>query len=291
MRASPYVCRLRLAEEMFSIRQDAGFTTEKLFAETGIQRQKISHIETANRRVDPAAIEAILTHLAVTGDRFSLVMRLARGSAHQGWWERFDDEMGPRQARTADLESGAATIFQFQPFLIPGLLQTQEFAAVRAAADRAANSRRFSTARMLEARIQRQAILSGPDATPLEVILDEAVLRRLAVAPPQVMHDQLDHLVGAALNQPSVTVRVLPFVSGLSRHAQARTAFTHYTYADPDDSVVVNVDTNIEDMLLHEQAKVAIYADLVCELRRAALSPTESIECLAAAAEDCLSRR
>jgi transcriptional regulator with XRE-family HTH domain len=291
VRVSPYVCRLRLAEEMLSIRQDAGYTTERLFSETGIQRQKISHIETANRRVDPAAIEGVLTHLRVGGDRFRNVMRLAHGSAHQGWWERFDDEMGPRQARTADLESGAATIFEFQPFLIPGLLQTQEFAAVRAEADRAANSRRFSTARMLEARVQRQAILSGPDATPLEVVLDEAVLRRLAVAPAQVMHDQLDHLVGAALNQPSVTVRVLPFVTALSRHAQAITGFTYYTYADPDDLVVVNVDTNVDDLLLHDPARVAIYTDLVTEIRRAALSPAESIGCLASAAEDCLSRR
>ncbi|MBM2623431.1 helix-turn-helix transcriptional regulator [Actinoplanes sp. LDG1-06] len=276
---------------MLDIRRDAGFTSDDLFAATGIQRQKISHIETANRRVDSSVIETLLRQLKVADDRFARVMDLARGSARPGWWERFDDEMGSRQARTADLESGAKTIFQFQPFLIPGLLQTQAFAAVRADADRSANSRRFSTARMLEARAQRQSILSGADATPLEVVLDESVLHRTSAAPTPVMHEQLDHLVGAALNRPSVTIRILPFVTRLSRHAQARTAFSRYSYTCPAEMVVINVDTNLEDRLLYKTHDVALYNDLADELQRVALSPADSVEHLAAAADACSKRR
>ncbi|MFF5291899.1 Scr1 family TA system antitoxin-like transcriptional regulator [Paractinoplanes globisporus] len=276
---------------MLSIRQDAGYTSERLSNETGIQRQRISHIETGNRRVAPDVTKTILSHLAVPATRFDAIMCLAQGSAAPGWWERYDDEMGPRQARTADLESGAATIFQFHPFLIPGLLQTPEFATVRAQADRAANTRRFSTARMLEARRQRQAILSGPDATRLEVILDEAVLVRRSGAPAQVMHDQLEYLIGQALNRRSVTVRVLPFDAESGRHLQARSAYTRYSFEDPGDPVVVVVDTNVDDLLLHDRDKVALYDDLTTELRQAALGPAESIDVLTAAAEDCLSRR
>jgi transcriptional regulator with XRE-family HTH domain len=295
VKISPYVCRLRLAEEISDIRRDSGYTSEKLSSETGVQRQKISHIETANRRVEPEVIKTILTHFYVSADRFSKVMGLAEGAAQAGWWERFDDEMGPRQARTADLEIGARTIFQYHPFLPPGLLQTPRFATIRAEADRAANPRRFSLARMLEARTQRQAILTGPDATPLEVILDESVLRRRC-APAEVMHEQLEHLVGAALNQRSVTLRVLPFAAELTRHVQARTAFTRYTYADSDDPVVVVVDTNVDDLLFYDHdvdggPKVAVYTDLASELRRTALSAADSIECLSEAAEACLSRR
>lgn len=294
MKVSPYVCRLRLAEEVFDARRQAGLTTEQLSSRSRIQRQKISHIETANRRIEPAVIKDLLEHLGVSEDRRLKVMRLASDAAKRGWWERYDDEMGPRQARTADLEIGA-DIFQFHPFLIPGLLQTKKFAAIRAEADRAASLRRFSLARMLEARTQRQAILAGPDASPLNVILDESVLRRRC-APWEVMHEQLEHLIGAALNQRSVTVRVLPFAAELSRHMQARTAFSRYTYADPDDPVVVVVDTNVDDFLFHDhdedgRGKVAVYTDLASELERTALSAADSIECLSEAAEACLSRR
>ena len=295
MKVSPYVCRLRLAEEIADIRQQAAYTSEMLYAETGIQRQKISHIETANRRVDPAVVRQILSHLSVPEPRCAKVMRWAQGSARPGWWERFDDEMGPRQARTADLEQGATAIFQYQPFLVPGLLQTQAFAKVRAEADRHANSRRFSMARMLEARTRRQAVLSGPDAIPLQVVIDEAVIRRRS-APRDVMREQLDHLIGAALNQPSVTVRILPFSAEMEGHIQARTAFSRYTYGEADDPVVVVVDTNVDDLIfqdrdLEQQAKVIVYTGLEAELERAALNPVESIEYLTNAAEDCLTRR
>ncbi|GAA2471451.1 helix-turn-helix domain-containing protein [Winogradskya humida] len=295
MAVSPYVRRLRLAEEMLDVRQQAGYKTEDLSRETEVQRQKISHIETAKNRVDPRVIHRILTHLNVRPDRLNKVMELAEQAATPGWWERYDDEMGPRQARTADLEQGAIKIFQYQPCLVPGLLQTRRFAAVRAEADRPASSRRFSKARMLEARQQRQAILDSPRATPLEVIIDEGVLLRRS-APPDVMHEQLEHLIGAALNIRSVSVRVLPFSAGLNEHAQVRTAFSRYTFADPEDPVVAVVDTNVVDLLFHDheedgREKVTVYTGLADDLRQAALSPAESIDCLTAAAEAFLSRR
>jgi hypothetical protein len=150
-------------------------------------------------------------------------------------------------------------------------------------------------ARMLEARTQRQAILSGADATPFDVVIDEAVLHRRS-APAEVMREQLDHLVVAALNLPSITVRILPFTAELSGHAQARTAFSRYTYPKPDDPVIVVVDTNVDDLILQDRdeddrTKVAVYTDLAAELQRAALSPADSIEYLTTAAKNCLSRR
>jgi transcriptional regulator with XRE-family HTH domain len=290
VKVSPYVCRLLLAREMLDVRQQAGYTTERLSQETRIQRQKISHIETANRRVDPAHIRSILEHLHVGSQLFDSIMRIAEGAAAPGWWERYDDEMGPRQARTADLEAGAATIFQFQPFLVPGLLQTPAFTAVRTQADRPTGSRRFSAARALEARRRRQSILEGPGATPYEVIVDESVLRRRTV-PPGVMHAQLEHLVDLALNRPAVTVRVLPLNAALPRHMQPRTAFSRYAYTEPDDFVVVTVDTNIDDLTITAPADVAVYTGLHEGLHEAASSPANSLDLLVAAAEDNLIRR
>ncbi|WP_045740314.1 helix-turn-helix domain-containing protein [Actinoplanes rectilineatus] len=295
MAISPYVYRLVLAERMLDLRQQAGLKTEELSSVSRIQRQKISHIETARQRVDPEVIHQLLAHLDVQASQLDSVMRLAAGSAEPGWWERFDDEMGPRQALAAAIEQGTCSIFQFQPFLMPGLLQTRNFAAVRAVADRSANSRRFSKARMLEAREKRQAILDGPDAPRFEVIIDEAVLHRRS-APADVMHEQIEHIIGAALNKRSVTVRILPFEAVSNEHAQARTAFTQYAFIDPEALDITMVDTNVEDHLYqshdaNDKDKLTVFTGLASELREAALSPAESIERLTQAAEAFLSRR
>jgi transcriptional regulator with XRE-family HTH domain len=287
---SPYVNRLWLAAAILDARKQAGYTTDRLSQETGIQRQKISHIETANRPVDPAAIRLILDALGVAAASHTKIMRAAERAAAPGWWKRYDDEMGPRQAQTADLEAGAVTIFEYQPFLIPGLLQTQDFARARAEAARTARSRRFSTARDLEAREKRQAILSGPAATPYEVVIDETALRRRTVT-ADVMHGQLENLIGATLNLRAVTVRVLPLDAALAERLQARSAFSYYTYSDPDDLEIVTVDTNIDDMILTDEVEVGIYASLRSELQEDALSAADSLELLAALAQECLTRR
>jgi transcriptional regulator with XRE-family HTH domain len=254
---SPYVNRLWLATAMLDARKQAGCTTDRLSAETGVQRQTISHIETANRPVKPATIRLIADCLKVAQPDHARIMQAAERSSAPGWWKRYDDEMGPRQAQTADLEAGARTIFQFQPHLIPGLLQTSEFAQHRAKAHHPLRTRRYSTARDLEARQQRQAILSGPQATPYEVVLDEAVLRRRAV-PAGIMHDQLQQLIGSALNLRAVKVRILPLTATFEGRVQARTAFTYYTYTDPVDVDIVTIDTDIDDILLTEREKTDV---------------------------------
>jgi transcriptional regulator with XRE-family HTH domain len=287
---SPYVNRIWLAAAILDTRKQAGYTTDRLSQETGLQRQKISHIETANRPVDPAAIRLILDALGVAAASHTKIMRAAERAAAQGWWKRYDDEMGPRQAQTADLEAGAVTIFEYQPFLIPGLLQTPDFARARADTARTARSRRFSTARDLEARKQRQAILSGPSATPYKVVIDETALRRRTVT-ADVMHGQLEHLIGATLNLRAVTVRVLPLDVALSERVQARSAFSYYTYSDPEDLEIVTVDTDIDDMILTDEIQVEIYASLRAELQDDALSAAESVELLATLAQECLTRR
>jgi transcriptional regulator with XRE-family HTH domain len=287
---SPYVNRLWLAAAILDARKQAGYTTDRLSQETGIQRQKISHIETANRPVDPTAIHLILDALGVAAASHAKIMGAAERAAAQGWWKRYDDEMGPRQAQTADLEAGAVAIFEYQPFLIPGLLQTPNFARSRAEAARTARSRRFSTARALEAREKRQAILCGPAATPYEVVIDEAALRRRTVT-ADVMHGQLEHLIGATLNLRAVTVRVLPLDATLAERVQARSAFSYYSYSDPEGLEIVTVDTNIDDMILTEEIEVGIYASLRSELQEDALSSADSIDLLASLAQECLTRR
>ncbi len=192
---------------------------------------------------------------------------------------------GPSPSPRRRPGSWPATIAEYHSTLIPGLLQIREFTAIRAHADRPAYPKRYSAARALDARAQRQKILDEPEATPYEVILDEAVLRR-RLAPPDVMRTQWHALVDTAVTRSCVTVRILPFDARIDDDALPRAAFSCYTYVDPDDPTVVTVDTNIDDLILTDPAKTTVYTDLYTRLSRAALSPADTLDLLTTMVED-----
>lgn len=190
--------------------------------------------------------------------------------------------MGARQALYADLEAGAAAIAEFQLF-IPGLLQTPQFAHQRQLAETEIGPVTFSTQRAVDARQMRQRMLRRPEGPSYEVVLDEIAVRRLP-APPQVMAAQLEHLIALA-EEPKITVRVLPVSAQIEGHVMPRSAFSLYTYPDPQDPQVVAVDTVTTDLVLSsltEDEQVKRYLTLYERLRRAALSPPESMSLLTA---------
>jgi Domain of unknown function (DUF5753) len=250
---SPLVRRQRLATELAVLREAAGLTHAQLAERIG---------------------------------QWTEIVDVARDAAERGWWASYGEAMGARQALYADLEAGAATIAEFQPF-IPGLLQTPEFAAHRQAAESEIGPVAFSSAQAVEARQRRQRMLCRPDGPRYEVVLDEVALRRLA-APPQVTRHQVEYLVALAGAEEAVTVRVLPVAARIAGYVVPRSAFSLYTYPDPRDPAVVAVDTVTTDVVLTsltEAEQVTRYTTLYQRLAQAALSPQESIELLAEVAE------
>ncbi|MGH8276850.1 MAG: helix-turn-helix domain-containing protein, partial [Steroidobacteraceae bacterium] len=229
---SPFVRRHRLAVELRTLREAADKTHADLATAIGQSRMKISRLENGHARPNQADIMKILDALAVTGDRWTELMDVARDAAQQGWWDSYGEDMGARQTLYANLEAGATTIREFQPF-IPGLVQTPEFARRRQDAESEIGPITFQTQRAVEARQTRQRMLRRPDGPAYEVVLDEIALRRLP-APPQVVADQLRHLVELA-DQPKITVRVLPVDARIAGYVVPRSAFSLYTYPAPGD--------------------------------------------------------
>ena len=76
----------------------------------------------------------ILDVLNVGEKRWEQIMTIAREAQERGWWEKFADEMGPRQALYANLEAGARSISEYQMTFLPGLLQIPAFTEARARA-------------------------------------------------------------------------------------------------------------------------------------------------------------
>jgi transcriptional regulator with XRE-family HTH domain len=282
---SPYVRRRRLAVELIRLREEHDYSAEKLAKAIGVARQRISRVENGHVRPDLDEIMRILDVLNVGQRRWDQIMTIAREAQERGWWEKFADEMGPRQALYASLEAGAKNIDEYQMTLLPGLLQIPAFTEARARADRGAYAEQFDPARALEARAARQRMVERPGGPTYQVIIDEMAVRRLA-APPAVVGAQLRHLVDMGKNRKKVTLRVLPLNASILGHAVPRSAFFTYRYPDPGDPVVVAVDTVTSDLVLTEAHEVSYYLTLYERLVDAALEPADSLDFLAAVAQE-----
>lgn len=289
---SPYVRRQRLAVELRVLREAAELTHADLSKRISQSRMKITRLENGHPiRDGQATVMRIIDELGVDGDRWTELMAVARDASERGWWASFGQAMGARQALYADLEAGAVSIAEFQPF-IPGLLQTPEFAHQRQVAEAEIGPVTFQSERAVAARQTRQRILRRPDGPSYEVVLDEIALRRLS-APPEVAAAQVQHSV-ACTREPKITVRVLPVDAAIDGYVTPRSAFSVYTYPDPRDPRVIAVDTVTTDMVLTsltENTQVTRYTNLHERLRRAALTPRQSVELLTGVATELISKQ
>jgi hypothetical protein len=110
-----------------------------------------------------------------------------------------------------EAERAATMLRIWQPLLIPGLLQTAEYARALFLAGQTDTSDDSIDA-LVAARLARQSILDGADPPETVVMLDECVLHRLIGSPP-VMHDQLVQVADMA-RRPHISVQVVPSADG-----------------------------------------------------------------------------
>lgn len=283
--SSPYVRQRRLSDELTKLLEENGYTADRLAGATGVSKQRISRIIRCRARPNVGEILRILDHFGVDHERRQTITEITRDAQERGWWDRQATEMGLRQALYADLEWGAAAICEYQLTFVPGLLQTEQFSRARMTADRGIYRATFDTDRAVEARQTRQRLLRQPGGPAYEVVMDELAIRRLA-APVRVVAVQLDHLVEIGHHHDQVTIRVLPTSATIEGHAVPRSAFSIYRYPDPGDPSVVAVDTATSDLVMARPDEVEPYLALYTRLRAAALSPADSLDFLAALAEE-----
>jgi hypothetical protein len=182
------------------------------------------------------------------------------------------------------LEAGATVIHEYQQTFLPGLLQVPEFVRARSDAEGTLGPLTFTVDGVLAGNAGRQRMLRRPGAPSYEVIIDETAVRRLA-APPEVVKAQLSHLVATVHADPRLSLRVLPIDARIDCFTVPRCTFSVYSYPDPGDPAVVAVDTVTSDLVLTEPDQVAPYQELYTRLRKAALSPTDSLDLLTTAAK------
>ena len=178
---SPYVRRLRLAAEIRTLRAKSGLTADQMAKRIGRSRADISRLENGHV-IDQADVIKVLDVCGVDGEEWTKILTIAREAGESGWWESYKT-MGDRQAVFANLESGAATIREYQQICVPGLLQTPEYAMARTDPATALEELSDGTSDGIVAgRLMRQRMFRRPGGPDYEAIVDELAIRRLSAA-------------------------------------------------------------------------------------------------------------
>ncbi|WP_433472814.1 helix-turn-helix domain-containing protein [Spirillospora sp. CA-142024] len=277
---SPYVRRRRLAAEIRKLRESRGLTADDLAGLMFYNRAKISRLENGQSRPDVGEIMNMLDILEVTGSQYDKLLQLTREAAHKGWWDQYGMSIGPRQKLAADLEHNAATVRSYDQTAMPGALQCRPFIDALVKLDESQRALDYQPDRMAEARERRQRELLRPDGPAYETVLDECVIHRLAV-PPEAMSAQLWHMITTISEEKRITVRVLMHNAQLPGGFLPQSSFYLYAFAEPGDPPMAVVDTVTTDLILTQRREVVRYTGMYDRLRKAALSPEDSIAFLA----------
>ena len=263
--------RERLGAELRRLRVLAGLSGARMAAAVGISQSTISRIERGDAALTLAQAAAWADAAGAGEERRALVLTLTEAAVNEviTHADRLTGGLAFVQDSVHELEQTARTLRHFQPCIVPGLLQTAEYARrILAMADPAAD-----LAQALAARMARQAILYDPGRT-LEFVLTEAALR-YRPGSGDVLTAQLDHLASVATLE-TVSLGVIP--ADAEMHAITRCGFILYEDRDGGRPPFAFTETPHASLSASDPADVQAYQDQLTAFRRSAVSGPGAID-------------
>jgi transcriptional regulator with XRE-family HTH domain len=277
---SPTIRRRRLGVELRRHREAMGVTIDVVADRLGCSTSKVSRIETGHTSVTPSDVQNILDIYGVAESIKAELVQIAREARQKGWWHPYSAVL---TGAYVGLETAARSIRSYEQQVVPGLLQSEEYAIAMIRAARL-DYPAEEIARRVRVRMERQALLIQDDPIDLRVVLDEAVLSR-PVGGDAVMRDQLARLADAA-RLPNVTLQILPFEAGA--HAGMDGTFVILEFEEEGDADVVFIDNATGGLFLEKAEELGKYITIFETVQAAALPPEESIEMIEMLVEEPL---
>jgi transcriptional regulator with XRE-family HTH domain len=205
----PLARRRELGALLRDLRSRAGLTIEQVAESLLCSPSKVSRMETGFRSGTLRDIRDLCDLYKVRdSSQREYLMELAREGKRQGWWQSHDLPFG--FGTYVGLEADATSIRSYNAVILPGLLQTEDYA--RAVLKGARGSTSEWIEELVAVRLRRQGILSQDFPTQLYAVIDEAALRRV-VGSPEVMKAQLAHMLEQA-SLANIVVQVIPYSAG-----------------------------------------------------------------------------
>jgi transcriptional regulator with XRE-family HTH domain len=279
--SSPTVRRKRLGIELRRLREQASLTCEDVGQRLDCSGTRISRMETGRISVRPGDVRELLEIYGVTGAEADPLVQLAREARQKGWWHTYGQVLPTWFEAYVGLEAATARFRDFQSMVMPGLLQTEDYArAVLRAAPNPGSAEDID--RLVALRMERQAILGQANPPGLWTVLSENIIR-VNVGGEAVMRTQLRRLIDVA-ERSNVTLQVLPFTT--AAHVNPISPFTILEFPDAADPTVVYLEHLTGSLFLEHEEETRRYTVVFDHLRAEALGTAPSVDLIARAAAE-----
>lgn len=276
---SPTVRRRRLAAELRRLRASSGRTADDVGQALGWSKAKVSRYELARGGLKPAEVARLLEFYGIEGSQREQLLWLAEEATEKGWWEGYTDVLTEGHLSFIGLEAEATKILEWQINVVPGLLQTEQYAReILSGYHEVADISPRAVERRLETRLFRQQLLTRDQPLEFEALLDESVLYRRR-GDRSLMRAQLQRLADLS-ELPNVTIQVLPFDA---HHALAVDSFAILRYGDvPGASLhdVVSVEHLSNELYVQGETDINQFNLAYSRIVEMSLSPERSRELL-----------
>jgi transcriptional regulator with XRE-family HTH domain len=267
----------RLGAELRRLREATGRTQAHVGAAIGRTHTTLVNWERGKTKISKSDLVCLLAELRAPVDvRKGLEQLRDESGRGGGQWVVYG--LPDRFRPFVSFEEDAVAETVFEPVIIHGLLQTEEYArATHVAAHHVVAASAVDN--RVAARVQRQQRLIDPNPLRLHLVICEAALR-LEVGGPAVMTAQLERLL-QAVRAANVTVQVLPATR--DDHAGTASNFTVLHFGDPvADPPLGYFDGPLGGYLISDEGDVASMVNMFDDLARPALDASESAEMIGA---------
>jgi len=268
----PTVRSRRAGTELRRLREAAGVTTAQAAELLSCSPAKISRIENGIVSVRVVDLRLLLDRYGDQDQEHRAYLeRLARESNKRGWWQDYDDTIPPYYADFIGLETDASYIKTWEATIVPGLLQTPEYAR----AVMLANPAMISPDKLenfISIRHERQARLEQGTDVRLDAVIWEAALIT-TVGSDEVQRGQLSRLL-ELMDRPNISVQVLPLEAG--DKASMSGSFVMFGFGRERSVSTVFVENLTSSQYLERDQELRGYTLVFDALRSAALSSAAS---------------
>ncbi|GAB3717611.1 helix-turn-helix domain-containing protein [Nocardiopsis oceani] len=269
--AAPTVARWLLAKELRRLRGDRQFTA----VVKAVKSQPSSLARWESGRADgqvPSAnsLDRLLAYYEVSDEEAARIMELRAVAKTPGWWQ--SHEVAKHYGTLIGLEAAATEMSSYEAQLIPGLLQTEEYArSVITSGATAWRGTEDEIEDLVKVRMRRQEEWAARGTPHLWAIIGEAAIRQ-AVGGPSVTRDQLARLLDLSREQTRLTLQVLPYSAG--SHAAMEMACFAVVDVEAAELATVYVEGPTANLFLDSPGDVTRYRRIFEHLRKSALGTT-----------------
>ncbi|MFJ6573493.1 helix-turn-helix domain-containing protein [Streptomyces sp. NPDC091292] len=275
-RPAPTVGQVVLGRRLQELRESKGLTREEAAGALRVTAATVRRMETAEVTLKVPYVQVLLMTYGVSEHEVDGFLSLVEEANRPGWWQRYHDVLPDWFSLYVSLEGAAQVIRAYEPHFVPGLLQTEAYARAVMTAGTLGQSQSNEIDRHVALRMDRQELLTRPDAPHLWVVMDETVLRR-PVGGPALMREQAQRLVDAA-EEPRITLQIAEFARG--PHPGTYGPFALFRFAEPELPDLVYSEFLTGAVYLDARPEVVTYLEVLDHMSALAASTDRTVELL-----------